>query len=583
MALAERADLTARLTLKDELSRTAARASSNFSRSMGKMAASARKGAGTAAANITKIGLVATAAIAGAVKSGVSSLAQLEDAVTSVDGAIKTVGKGWTTTGAQIASIANDIETNVQRAFDDKEITQATETLIRYGGLAEKNLRPAMEVMTDLAAKTGDVGGASTILAKALAAPEKAAGKLTRMGIVLTKQQQKQIEALVKGGKAADAQALLLDILATKTKGAAAASAGPYRDSINILRDVWEDATRALATGFLPVLQEVATVLSDELAKPETLARIKGFGDDMAAGFRELVAGARKVDWNGVGTSLKTAADGAKGLLDAFMGMPDWVKTAVLTGWGMNKLTGGALTDIVGIGLGAIIKGAFGQFVGRGSSPANPMWVASATGGAGGMPGVIGGGGKGITGFLSRWLLPAIIGLELGTLIGNAIAPGIQQAIRERMSAPTRTSESGAPLQSRLFTGLKNHTPYDGPVNRSLRKYGRAESERDDVNWERISAAQTKTTAKVERLNTSVEKVKGAIDWSKQAIDTSRVNIVAATRTGDAAVVAAIRGIQRPIVNVRVNAAYNLTRVSYSTGTSLSTSGNWATGATRGM
>ena len=39
---------------------------------------------------------------------------------------------------------------------------------------------------------------------------------------------------------------------------------------------------------------------------------------------------------------------GAKAILDAFVGLPPWVQTAVLTSWGLNKLTGGMFTGIVG-------------------------------------------------------------------------------------------------------------------------------------------------------------------------------------------------------------------------------------------
>lgn len=546
MALAERAELTARLTLKDELSGTARRASSNFSSSMGKIRSTATKGVQTAATNIGRIGLIAAAVIGAAVKSGVSSLAELEDAVTSVDGAIKQVGTGWTITGAQIASIANEIETDVQRAFDDKEITQATTTLIRYGKISEANLRPAMEVMTDLAAKTGDVDSASTLLAKALADPAKAAGKLARVGIVLTKEQQKQIAAFVKAGKVGKAQKVLLDALAKSTKGAAAASAGPYRDSINILRDVWEDATRALATGFLPVIKEVADVLSEELAKPETLRNIKAFGDNMAGGVRGLVSAVRGVDWNAIGGSLKIAGTGAKAVYDAFMGMPDWVKTAVLTGWGLNKLTGGAVSSILGSGIEVGLKGVFGQFFARGASPANPMWVASATGGVGGAP--VGGAGGGVLGTLAKVVLPVTI----VAVAGQAVL-ALAEALNPPGSKPSDYTAMGG-NGTRGFVPPTRSNPL--PVNTG----GLSPDERQEYQ---------DTRAAIDALDPRLEAIRENALRTKAAVDLNRINTIAVNRTGDASIVAAIRGIQRPIVNVRVNATSSLTRVSYITGSTL--------------
>jgi hypothetical protein len=160
---------------------------------------------------------------------------------------------------------------------------------------------------------------------------------------------------------------------------------------------------------------EVQKVLSDELAKPETLARIKEFGQGLASGLKGLIDGARGVDWGAIGGGLKTAAAGAKGILDAFLGMPDWIKTAVLTGWGLNKLTGGAVVDIGEI----LLKGAFGQLFARGASPANPMWVAA----VGGLGGGIGGAAAGGLGLLGGIVIPVVAGAAVGMAIGNALEP----------------------------------------------------------------------------------------------------------------------------------------------------------------
>jgi hypothetical protein len=65
-------------------------------------------------------------------------------------------------TGRQVATWANEIEASVGRAFDDKAITAAATTLIRFGKVTTANLRPALVVMTDLATKTGDIDSAAT-------------------------------------------------------------------------------------------------------------------------------------------------------------------------------------------------------------------------------------------------------------------------------------------------------------------------------------------------------------------------------------------------------------------------------------
>lgn len=391
----------------------------------------AGQGLRTAGANIARIGVVAGAGIALAVKTGLDDLASLESAVTSVDGAIKQMGLTGQVSGAQVAGWANEIESAVGAAFDDKAITAATTTLIRFGKVTPKNLRPAMAVMTDLAAKTGDVDSAASLLSKALADPTKAAGKLARQGIILTKQQQDQIKAFVKANKTADAQRVILDAVAESTKGAALASQGPYQRALSTLADVSEDARKALAEGFLPVIEKVASLLSTELAKPQTMANIREFGQGLAKGLDSLVEIARNLPWESIGTSLKIAGAGGKAVLEAFTNLPPWVQTAVLTGWGLNKLTGGALGDIVGeLGKG-LIKGVLGM------NAAVVNINAGTVNGGGGVPGA-GGGGSGLLGGVAAGAAAVGVGAVMKegfkqvseSLFPPSLAKSMQEALR---------------------------------------------------------------------------------------------------------------------------------------------------------
>jgi hypothetical protein len=563
MALAERAELVARLSLKDDFSRKAGTVSKNFSASMAKIQKTAIQGARNTATNLGRIGVVAGGFIALNVKSGISSLAELEDAVTSVDGAIGQVGKGWSTTGQTIARWANEIETSVQRAFDDKEITQAATTLIRYGKISEQQLRPAMEVMTDLAAKTGDVGTAGELLARSLAAPEKAAGRLVRQGIILDETTQKNIASLVKAGKVGEAQALVLEAIARQTKGAAAAMNGPYRDALETLKDVTEDAQRALGEAFLPVISKVADKLSNELAKPETIENLRNFGKTLAGAFDKVLEAGQKIPWGTIGDSLKLAGTGAKAVFDAFTMLPPWVQTAVLTGWGLNKLSGGALGTIVGeLGKG-LIKGVLGINAGvvnvRG---------AVVNGGGGVVPG--GGKGGGALAFLGMAGLAAAIGGLVGTVISDVwtqLDPNIT----------VHRDENGKPVTQNRATHERKPVgaqPFDGKVGRTLRVYGQVEDRKGAIKWEQISrntAATKERTSKVttalrdhkaavlgklerdiDATRTAGARSKAATERMRGALSQKMANVAAAERSGTARITAAIRA-NRPIIRVNVS------------------------------
>lgn len=91
---------------------------------------------------------------------------------------------------------------------------------------------------------------------------------------------------------------------------------------------------------------------------------ISKFGDDLAKGFGDAAAYLGEVDWAAVGGGLKIAADGAKGIVDAFLGAPPWVQEFLVAGFAVNKFTGGAAADIVGeLGKG-LIKGVLGMNAG---------------------------------------------------------------------------------------------------------------------------------------------------------------------------------------------------------------------------
>jgi hypothetical protein len=413
---------------------------------LGRLTSRAGQGLRTAAGNLAKIGAVAAGVIGTQVYAGIQSLESLENATTAVDGAIRQMGQSGKVTSAEVATWANQIEASIGAAFDDKDITRATAILIRFGKVTPANLKQAMTVMTDLAAKTGDVDSASTLLAKALADPEKAAGKLARAGVVLTKAEQDQIKAFMKAGQTAKAQKVLLDALAKTTTGAAAATQGPYKRAMSTLRDVTEDAQRALAEGFLPIIERIATVLSNKLAQPGTINSIREFGKGLAGSFDRVLDAATKIPWGSIADAMKLAGTGAKAVLDFFVGLPPWVQTAVLTGWGLNKLTGGALGGIVGeLGKG-LIKGVLGMNAGVVNIRAGVV--------NGGGVGAAAGKGGGIGGIITKVFL-----------VGAAAAVIAELAsLRGEQSTQNKAAEQGLLAKTYNFAG--SSTP--GEIGKSL-------------------------------------------------------------------------------------------------------------------
>lgn len=576
--IAETAKLIVSLTLKDDLSKgvaSASRSLGGLEARVGRIGKIAGQGMKTAAANLAKIGAIAAVGIGAAVKSGIENLATLESAITSVDGAIKQMGQTGQITGAQVAGWANEIEASVQAAFDDKDITAATTTLLRYGSVTPKNLRRTMVVMTDLAAKTGDVTGAANMLGKALADPAKASGKLTRQGIILTKAQQDQIKAMSEAGDVAGAQAYLLGVLETRTTGAAAAMNGPYRDAMNTLGDVTEDAQKALAVGFLPVLQRVAAKLSTALADPATLKRIEGFGRTLADAFDSALTIAERLPWGTIGASLQLAGAGAKAVLGAFTSMPPWVQTAVITGWGLNKLTGGALGKI-GVEL---VGGVFR----RGATPATPMFTKEVGlpggGGPGGAVGKVGGiGALGMGALVAEAAVLAAAVYATYAKIGgdlNRQAQGVQgktaSFVGQATPAELRRSLDGLLKQQRDLNGdlVKSIASTIFPQGRDQLADSIAQlTAAIEADAAEVTAAQADFEIPPQRLSAQAEgvlrrAVEAGLDPSQHAVQRTLERNLERTREAAEAsrkVAAAVaiaeraRSIQQSIANVQLMA-----------------------------
>jgi TP901 family phage tail tape measure protein len=185
---------------------------------------------------------------------------------------------------------------------------------------------------------------------------------------------------------------------------------------------------------------------------------IKRFGQDIANAFEQVVKFASKIDFRQIGDSLKVAATFGKALIQAFLSAPQWLQTAVITGWGLNKLTGGAVQNIMADLTKATIGGVFSQFVVRGSSPANPMFVSDVTGGLGG--GVLGKGGGvlGKVGLAAAAVIPVVAIKESGILeqitsginrflFGDETAAGIDkfnQSIKDKQAGITSPKQDQA-------------------------------------------------------------------------------------------------------------------------------------------
>lgn len=392
-------------------------------KSVGNLNQTASRTGKFALAGIGAAGIVAGGFITKGVMDGIASLELLEQATNQTNAVITSTGGAAGVSAEQVRKYAEQLETVT--TADDKLIQGGENLLLTFTNIGSDVFPAATKAMVDMsiAMAQGDVENAdfkaSAIqIGKALNDPIRGMTALRKVGVSFTKQQEDQVEALVKSGKTVDAQKLILAELEKEFGKAGEAAGKGFGADMRRVKDSIEDAEAALATGFLPVISEVSKILSTELAKPETIAGIKEFGKGLAGGLSNLIEIARGLPWSSVGDALKVGGQGAKAVLDAFLGMPAWVQTAIITGWGLNKLTGGAVGSIVGeLGKG-LIKGVLGMNAGVVNINAGVV------NGAGGAP--VPGGGGGFLGTL-RDAFAFVSGLAIAEAAGVAVREVMDQ------------------------------------------------------------------------------------------------------------------------------------------------------------
>jgi hypothetical protein len=352
--------------------------------------------ASKAGSNVGRNVGIATAAVAAGlavqVKAGVDSLVELERVENLTEAALKSTGNAANQSVKGIRARAEALEGLT--GVDDKVIQNAENLLLTFANISEKAFEPTLESAINLNAALGgdddSLQGVLLQVAKAVNDPVRGMTALRRSGVSFTEAQQKQVKALVEANDLMGAQAIVLGELDKQFGGAAEAANQGATRAQRRWADAVEDIQKSLATGFMPLIERVSEKMTQLVADPSFLPAVEKFGESLASGFDDAIDFAESVDWGAIGSALSTAGAGARAVMDAFLGAPPWLQTAILTGWGLNKLTGGLAGSLIGeLGKG-LIKGVLGMNAGVVNINAG---VVNGGGGGVGVPAAAGGAG----------------------------------------------------------------------------------------------------------------------------------------------------------------------------------------------
>lgn len=183
------------------------------------------------------------------------------------------------------------------------------------------------------------------------------------------------------------------------------------------------DAAITIGTELLPVFADLAGEGTSWLTahQPE----IKEFAKDLAKGIRDAVEWGKQLDWDAIANALKAGAGAAKTIVEAFMGLPAPIQQLLATGFVANKVTGGAVMDLAGLGAKLALRSMMVQ---AGVVNVNGP-VAGGVGGAGAA------GGGGALGLINKVFIVGMAA-EAATQLAP-ITTGAGIALHDQLGLPT--------------------------------------------------------------------------------------------------------------------------------------------------
>jgi hypothetical protein len=422
---------------------------------LGKLDGVGSKAARNLTTNMVRIGAVGAVSLAGGVALGARSLGHLERVTNLTNATLETTAG---VSGQTTESIRKHAEALEQlTTADDKAIQEGQNMLLTFTKIGEETFPAATDAVVNLAIAMakGDVAnadfkGSALQVGKALNDPVKGITALRRAGIQFTADQEKQIKTLVKSGDVLGAQKVILAELETQFGKAGEAAGTGFEADLRRLEDAGEDATMALAKGVMPMLTRAAKWLQTKLADPAVIRALEDLGNELGVAMGKALDFIETIDFKAIGAGLSVAKDAVGAIVGAFLSMPPWVQQAVVTGWGLNKLTGGALGDVVGALGSGLIKGVLGMNAGVVNINAGVV-------NGGGLPGAAGGAAGAAGGVAAATLLA-------GAAITAAAAAGVvvvQQAIsasstKHAQAIQTQTSQwlAQTPTREQMVNGL---------------------------------------------------------------------------------------------------------------------------------
>lgn len=363
MAVAETARLIASLELKDNLSKPADRAIAKvgkLDKTLSRVGDRAGKGFAKAGENIGRLGTIAGGAVIAGLGASIKLASDLNE---NINKTTVVFGKASKSVLAFSEQTADSMGLSQSEAL---EAAGAFGNMFNTIGLADD---ASAKMSTRLVALASDMASFNNedpteMLDKLRSGLSGESEPLRRFGILISEaavQEEAYASGLAKRGKklteAQKVQARYNLILKQTTvqQGDFARTSGGLANVQRRLTANLSNTAAVIGTALLPKVTDLAVKLNDLVVKNRPA--IERFAAELPGAFDKAVQFAEKIPWGTIVSGLQQGAKFAGALVDAFLKMPPQVQQTIIALAGLNKLSGGAITGIVGeLGKG-LVKG----------------------------------------------------------------------------------------------------------------------------------------------------------------------------------------------------------------------------------
>ena len=244
--MANQANIKAVITADDRASSTLKKFGNNTS-ALGDKLGVALKGAAIGAA------AAGAAAIAfGAVS--VKAFSEAEDAIAQTNAVIKSTGGVAGVTEKAVDDLSKSLQR--QTKYSDEEVRSAQNLLLTFTKISKDIFPGATKTVLDMSTALGqDLKSSSIQVGKALQDPVLGVTALRRVGVNFSDKQRDVIKRLVETGKAAEAQKMILQELATEFGGSATAAGKTFSGQLQILKNNFNDLQEVIGSKLTGSLQ----------------------------------------------------------------------------------------------------------------------------------------------------------------------------------------------------------------------------------------------------------------------------------------------------------------------------------------